>query len=84
MHVKYHTQKTQIENKIEATKATSHRKVSLTTEPQRQDWIIISFTVVPSILNIVFVVQVVILWLLNNKNAKKFYLGLSIYTGLIF
>lgn len=55
----YHTQKMETRNK--GTRGTSQRNMVLTTELQRQYWVRMSFTVIPSILSIIFVVQVVIL-----------------------
>lgn len=42
-----------------------------------------SYTVIPTILSILFVVQVVIFWLLNNKDVKK-KSSESLYTDLSF
>lgn len=72
VHGNYHTQKMETRNK--GTRGTSQRNMVLTTELQRQYWVRMSFTVIPSILSIIFVVQVVIL---VTESFESLYAGLS-------
>lgn len=69
-----------METRNKGTRETSQKNMLLTTELQRQDWVMMSYTVIPTILSILFVVQVVIFWLLNNKDVKKKALSLYIQT----
>lgn len=63
-----------METRNKGIRETSQRNMVLTTELQRQYWVRMSFTVIPSILSIIFVVQVVIL---VTESFESLYAGLS-------